>query len=171
MIINVWLALRDDAQALIKTRLAWDEETQGVYTGPVTNRQHKLFALMADQDNVQKMFRIDTDGGRDWTLWSISFSEPRNILIKVKDELDQLIVDFPNHIKIIGAWYWDGREVGTSFEAAPDPFDPPVLIGTPTYPIHARILELMPDVDDVGTRPTVPSDVNLTMGQSPRTFS
>jgi hypothetical protein len=43
--------------------------------------------------------------------------------------------------------------------------------GTPTYSIHPQLIELMPDVDDIGTRPTELSDVNLISGQPPREFS
>ena len=42
--------------------------------------------------------------------------------------------------------------------------------GDPEFPLHVRILEFMPDVDDVGTRPTELSDVNLGAGQAPRNF-
>ena len=159
MTVNVWLALRDDAQALIKTRLEWDEEKDGEYSGPVTDRQVKLFRLMHDLENTQRLFRVDNDGTNDWTLWNIYFDFPKDVLLKVKDELDQLIIDYPNHIKIIGAWRWDGTQVAD-------------------YPIHSRILELMPDVvtyDSDGnelsrTRPTVASDVNMGLGQAPRIF-
>ena len=43
--------------------------------------------------------------------------------------------------------------------------------GDPVFPRHTRILEFIPDVDDIGTRPTIPSDVNLGMGQTVRRFS
>ena len=158
MTINVWLALRDDAQALIRARLSWDEETQGEYSGPITDRQHKLFKLMHDLETTQKLFRVDA-GARDWTIWNLYFDLPNNILLKVQNEIDALIVAFPNHIKIIGAWKWNGTQI-------------------PAYPLHARILEFMPDIvtyDENGNetsrvRPTVPSDVNLGLGQTPRQF-
>lgn len=160
MIVNLWLALRDDAQALIKTRLNWDEESQGPYTGPVTNRQFKLFRLMADLDVVGRLFRLDNDGSNDWNLWSLFFDFETNVLQKIQDELDALVAEFPNHVKIVGAWNYDtGAQVG--------------------YPLHARILEFIHDVvthDSDGnetsrTRPTVPRDSNLLFGQAVRDFS
>ena len=165
MTINVWLALRDDAQAQIKTRLQWDTELQGAYTGPVSNRQHRLFQLMHDQATVEHLFRIDRVSARDWHLWNLTFDFPNNVLQRVKDELDALIAAYPSHVKIVGAWNWDD---GTQVEQA----------GSPVYPIHARILELMPDVvtydingnETSRTRPLVPSDVNLGFGQAPRQF-
>lgn len=42
--------------------------------------------------------------------------------------------------------------------------------GIPEFPLHTRILEFIPDVDDLGTRPTVVTDVNLGMGQTLRNF-
>ena len=227
-IINVWIAIRDDAQALIHERLTWDEESQGEYSGPVTDRQAKLFGYMADRDTTQRLFRTDSLA-RVWTLWSVYFDLPGNILQKVKAELDQLALDYPNHIKLIGAWHWDGRQVGTQYVYGPvtreidDPafnqpdipnpdyqpypdepdFDPRETIpdptwvapdpwpqieettieiigttGEPTYPIHARLLEFMPDTvtydangDETSrTRPTIPSDINLGLGQTPRLF-
>jgi hypothetical protein len=60
----------------------------------------------------------------------------------------------------------------------PNPiYDPDLTIievgvtGTPLFPLHTSILEYIPDVDDIGTRPTDPSDVNLAAGQTPRRFS
>jgi len=219
--INIWIALRADAQALIKTRLNWDE---GEYTGPVTDRQAKLFRLMSDRGVVQKLFRVDSLT-QDWTLWSVYFNfTGKMILKKVKDELDQLALDYPNHIKIVGAWHWDGRQVGTDFviedvtrdvdindpNVTPDMIDDPrndewntfpqiidpafvwpqITVqqtsseitgtsGTPTYPTHSRIKQFIPDdvtFDSNGnetsrTRPTVPRDINLLAGQSPRRFT
>ena len=211
MIVNAWLALRDDAQSALVTRLEWDTESQGDYTGPVTNRTAKIFATLQDRDAVQRLFRVDNVAGRDWTLWNCYFDAPGNVLQIVQDELDQLALEYPSQFVIVGAWKWDGAMVGCSLvetEVAnpayvgeppmmsnpayqPDPelpdYDPRLNIrnpawvpefitersqsGTPTYPLHSRALELMPDVDDVGTRPTEMSDVNLLLGQSPRVFS
>ena len=171
MIINVWLTLRDDAQNLIKIRLNWDEETKGEYVGPVSDRQFKLFRLMHDRAIVQRLFRVDKRLIRDWTLWSLYFDLPTAVLQKVKDELDALTLAFPNRVKIIGAWNWDGGQVEQG--------------GSVVYPIHNRILKLMPDIvtfdiDTTGPVPvvteisrdpaTVPADVNLGFGQAPRQF-
>ena len=156
--INIWLAVRDDAQAIISTRLNWDEEVQGTYSGPVTDRQAKLFGYMHDRENTQRLFRVDSDT-RDWTIWNVYFDFPKDVLLKVKAELDQLMIDYPNHIKIVGAWKWDGIQIAD-------------------YPPHTRLIEFMPDditYDQNGTeltrtRPLVPRDVNLGMGQTERQF-
>lgn len=157
MTVNVWLAVRDDAQALIVERLRWDIESQGAYTGPVTDRQARLFGYMADQDTTQRLFKTRTAAGRVWTLWNLYFNLPGNILQIVKDELDQLAVDYPNHIVIAGAWRWNGEQV-------------------PGYPPHAQLLKFMPDVWNGDDPPTYSpatelTDVNLLLGQSPRVFT
>ena len=158
MVINLWLAIRDDAQVLIKEHFDWDEEIQGVYTGPITERQYKLFKLMTDTNVVQRLFRLDNDGTNDWILWSLYFNYTVDILLKIQSELDNLIAAYPNHVKIIGAWDWRGNQIG--------------------YSIHPRILEFIPDTiiyDASGNeisraRPTIVKDMNLLFGQSPRTF-
>lgn len=157
MTINVWLALRDDAQALIVERLRWDRDAQGEYTGPVTDRQAKLFGYMADQENTQRLFRQGTAGGRVWTVWNIYFNLSGNVLQKVKAELDQLALDYPNHVIIAGAWRWDGSQVND-------------------YPPHPQLLQFMPDVWNGDEPPTYSpatqlADVNLLLGQTPRDFS
>ena len=205
MIINVWLALRDDAQALIKQRLRWNPRVDGPYTGPVDPRAATLFRRMADLEGTQRLFRTDRVAGRDYSLWSLYFNSKKVAPAKVKKELDWLIATYPNRVAILGAWHEDGRQVGTqhvydtqtvnkevSFrnpDFQPDPelplFDDRRILrefrdvevtsvvgktGTPLYPLHARLLNFMPDVDDIGTRPTGPSDVNLLAGQMPRSF-
>ncbi len=165
MIINVWLALRDDAQAAIVARLKWDEETQGEYSGPVTERLHRLFSRMADRATVQRLYRADKIGEYTWTLWSLYFDFPTNALLKIKAELDALQAAYPSHVAVCGAWRWDGRQVKSD--------------GEPVYPVHARILELMPDIvtydadgnETSRTRPTEPSDINILQGQSFRQFT
>ena len=177
MIINVWLGVRDDAQALIVERLKWDDESQGEYAGAVPDRVLRFFQLMADWQIVQDIFRTDTDASRAWYLWNVSFDKPKDAMIKVKAELDWLLDTYTNQTRIGAAWHWDGRQVGTQFT-----YDENGVItgttGTPVYPLHARLIEFMPDIvtyDDDGnetsrTRPTVLSDVNLGLGQTPRQF-
>lgn len=210
-IVNVWVALRDDAQQAIITRLQCDRDEACIYSGPVTNRQARVFEKMSDRASVQRLFRVDTDAGRDWTVWSLYFDEPVNVLLLVQAELDNLATSYPTQFRIAGAWRWQpgdiaSRQVGTQLvidtrtvtktwsilnpDYQPDPgepdHDPRFVIrvtgdvdedyvsgitGTPTYPVPARLIEAMPDIDDVGTRPTVLSDVNLLMGQPTRWFN
>lgn len=176
MIVNLWLAVRADAQALIVTRLNWDEEIDGVYSGPVTDRQAKLFRLMADRATVQNIFRVDADT-QDWIPWNIYFNFKKDVLLKIKAEIDDLVANEPNRVRIGGAWHFDGRQVGTQFTRDADGNITGVT-GTPTYPLHTRLLEFMPDIvtwDEDGNeisrvRPTSLTDVNLLQGQKERRF-
>ena len=159
MIVNVWLAIRDDAQGAVITRLNWDEETQGTYSGPVGDREHRIFKAMADRAEVQRLFEKASINSNLWNLWSVTFDETKSDLNEIADELDYLALTYPNQFIIGGAWFWDGRQVNG-------------------YPPHPKLIEFMPDVvtyDENGnelsrTRPTVVSDVNVGLGQSPRTF-
>ena len=210
MRVNVWVALRDDAQAALVERFTWDVDTQGPYTGPVSDETALLFSRMRGGAVVQRLFRVATINARQWTLWNLYYNNRADVLQRVQDELDQLALDYPNQFIIAGAWIWDNqlaaRQVGTQLnvqtrtvqrqvrernpnwqpdESLPD-YDPNLYVfvtrdveevfvdghtGTPTYPIHPQLLELMPDVDDIGTRPTDLSDVNLLAGMPSREFS
>jgi len=116
--IELMLALRDDAQALIVERLKWDEEEDGEYTGPVSNSTYRLFRYMNDFTQRQKLFKVVTAGGRQYTAWSFMFTGDSTILQKVKDELDELTAAYPDHVIILGAYRFEPgdimcRQVGT----------------------------------------------------------
>ena len=212
MTVNVWLGLRTTAQNAISTRLNWDEEFQGEYTGPISDRDAKVFRYMGDRGNKQRLFRVATISGANYALWSLDFSEN---LSQVKTEIDRLITENPTQMRVLGAWHHDdGRQVGTELVwdtrtvtktwsvlnpdydpnefledgTTPNPdYDPRFVLritgdveedyitgstGTPAYPLLslAQFIKFMPDVDDVGTRPTDLSDINLSAGQAPRVF-
>ncbi len=112
MFANVWMGVREEAHNAIVTRLRWDEESQGQYSGPVTDREYRVFRYMVDQANVERLFKKSRIVGKNWSLWNLIFTKK---LQQVKIELDQLLADRPNHITIGGAWQWDGRQFGTEF--------------------------------------------------------
>ena len=172
MQVNIWIALRTNAHAVIKTRLFWDEETQGAYSGPVPNWVARLFEQIANRADVEKLFRKDrvwlTQGAvwRDWNIWSINVDENKESLQLLGEKLSDLELAYPSMVKVVGAWWWDGRQVGTQWQT-----DEHIsTVGTPVYPLDPRLIEFMPDNPD-GSRPTVPSDVNLVFGQAHRRFS
>jgi hypothetical protein len=171
MQVNIWIALRNGAHIAIKERVQWDEDRDGPYAGPVPNWVGRMFETIADRATVEKLFRRDrvwfSQGAvwRDWDLWSLNFDESRENLQLLGEKLADLELAYPSMVRVVGAWWWDGRQVGTRFDANGD------VVGTPTYPLDARLIEFMPDLDDQGTRPTEMGDVNLVFGQSPRRFS
>jgi hypothetical protein len=154
MTANVWIVLRDDAQALIIERLQWDTQASGEYTGPVPDRAHRIFQWMADHGSVQRLFKTVTIGGRQYKLWSVNVPASKT----VKDEIDWLIATYPNQVIVAGAWNLDtGAQIGG-------------------YGIHPQLIKFMPDVWNGDIPPTfstatVLTDVNLLLGQAPRDFS
>jgi len=109
--VNIWLGLRTTAQNAIMERLNWDEEAQGPYVGPVSDRDAKVFRYMSDQANKQRLFKTATISGADYKLWSLDFDQN---LPLVKQELDRLTAENPTQMRVVGAWWWnDGRQVGT----------------------------------------------------------
>jgi len=204
------LGLRDDAQAAIIERLKWDEEAQGPYTGPVDDRTNRIFSYMQDFTQRQKLFKVVTAGGRDYTAWSFMFTGGSTLFQKVVEEIDWLIAEYPNRIFVLGAYVFKAgdimcRQAGTTLvidtrtvtktwsvlnpDYQPDPaepnYDPNYVIrvtgdveeeyvsgytGTPTYPLHPRLLDFMPDVGDPPAPATELADVNLLMGQPPRYY-
>ena len=152
--INIWLVLRADTNALITERLDWNEETQGGYTGPVSERFADLFSLMSDRAGVQNLFNIFKKGNKDYIAWSLYTDKT---LMFIQGEIDALNSEYQNHAIVAGAWYWNGSQVSA-------------------YPPHSQIIKLMPDVWNGDEPPTyspatVVTDVNLLLGQSPRDFS
>ena len=175
MLVNVWLGIRDDVQTAINTCLDWDDSTE--YSGPVGDREKKIFQAMSDRAVVQSLFNKATINSNLWNLWSVYFDEPKDILIRVKNALDYLEATYPLQFVIAAAWHWDGRQVGTQYTY--DEGEITGITGTPTYPIHTKLIDFMPDIvtydvdgnELTRTAATILSDVNLLAGQSPREFT
>lgn len=177
MIINIWLALRNDAHTAVKQRLNWNTETQGNYTGPVGDREIKIFRFMVHRAIVLAQFKKATISGNRWHLWNIVLKEPKDLLLKLQIELDYLETTYSTQFIIGGAWFFDGRQIGTQFVHDEDNNIIGVS-GTPTYLLHPELINFMPDIitydidgnETSRTRPTKVSDVNLLQGQKERHF-
>jgi len=208
--VELMLVLRDDAQQLIVERLRWNEEQDGEYTGPVQDRTNQLFSYMQDFTQRQKLFKSPTIGGNVYHAWSFMFSAGADIMTRVQEELDFLLLNYPTHVFVMGAFTWDEgdimcRQTGTQLvidtrivektwsvqnpDYQPDPgepnFDDRFVLrvtgdveeeyvsghtGTATYPLHARLIDFMPDVGEPPLPATELADVNLLMGQPPRNY-
>ena len=170
MNVNVWLAISASGTTAIRTRLTTADED---YAGPITKTEHRIFRRMADFVTVERLFKKPTIGGKKWHLFSLNFTATRN----AKTALDWIAANRPGHFVIVGAWHWDGRQVGTQWEIVDDERTGNT-IGTPTYPIHPQLLKFMPDIIErdedgnvISTTPAaVLTDVNLIQGQDPRRF-
>lgn len=151
MIANLWMAFDDRARP---TANAVDED----------GHKHEAFKALGDP-SVRGIFRKDNPNGpRDYELWSLYYDvETAQEVGKIRDKLHD---EFTGQIRTIGAWWWDGREVGTEWvdEVGGETREQPL------FPQHNNILEFVPDTDEFGTRPTALADVNLGLGQTPRRF-
>jgi len=171
--VNLWIALSSAAKTAVNARLNWNEENNGVYSGPVGDKEARIFRAMADMTIVQNMFRVGGFGGTTWTLYSVY---PESSMI-AKRAVDWLAANRTNVFKVVGAWHWDGRQIGTDWEVV-EGERTGVITGTPTYRIPtAQLLKIMPtikvyaeDGSHTETEPTELSDINLLLGQSPRVF-
>ena len=160
--VNIWLGVSDAAQDVIVEGLRWDEETQGPYSGPLTRPQRRVFEYMQDEASRRRLFTKPTLAGTVYNLWSIDFYDEMETLQAIRDEIDGLIAQYPNQISILGAWHWEGDQVGTRGG------------GDPLYPLPAFLWRFLPDPLPDGTIPASNADlqdVNLLFGQSPRDFS
>ena len=154
MIINVWIAVSNTARTKIVERLRWDEESQGPYTGPITDEQYRLFSYMQDQRNREALFKRPVIAVREYILFSVDFDGDKVLLNRVRQVIDELVVAYPNRIAVMGAWdVENGQQVGATYVEGVKTADGP-------YPIHAQLWRFMPDKPDGTPNPTL-RDVNL----------
>ena len=179
MNVNIWIALSTSAKNAINTRLRWNTETDGEYTGPVSDTEYRIFRRMAHHSITSRMWKTPTLGGKTWHLFSLTFDLSGTNKNKLKDALDWLAANRGNLFQIVGAWHWSGRQVGTQWELDQDGNRTGNTTGTPTYPINtSQLLKFMPDIieyDNDGnvtsiTAATAVTDVNLEQGQFFRRF-
>jgi len=137
---------------------------------PESEAQHHTFNDMPDE-SVRRIYRLyDPNGPRDFELWSLYYDVEATAVgggfssRELLQMRDSIALDFPGQTITVGAWWTDTgdqvlNQAGTQAQFTIDPL----------------IIEFMPDVyppdSDVGTRPTVPYDVNLGYGHAPRDFS
>lgn len=118
-----------------------------------------------DGDVVSSLFKSPTFDGKTWTLYSLYPADVESVDEAVKDA----VTTFGDDILVLGAWTLDGYQVGTYRDEEGE------LQGTPTHPIHAKLLAFMPDRWDAEIEQLVAatevSDVNFLGGQSPRQFA
>lgn len=152
MIVNLWMGFDDLAKSSAEP-------------GGPDDSGHNSFRHLGDP-TVRDIYRHhDETGPRTYEMWSLFYEvEDSNEVLDIRNDL---LADFPGQLRTIGSWLFDtGQQVLN-------------LAGTqPLFPLHTTILEYMPDIvtfDEDGnevsrSRPTVPSDVNLGLGQSTRQF-
>ena len=177
MIVNLWIALSTVALAeFVEKR---DNEN---YSGPMDDQTFKYLSTAADLDTVQNIFNSFDFGGKTYKMFSIYVEGTA----AVQNAVNHLTTNYPDHCIVAGAWWWDGRQVGTEWEwDYTDPENPVKTggtTGTPTYTINPNTYRLMPDVvtydengDEVSRTPATSNadlrDINILQGQEPRRFT
>ena len=133
---------------IVNLWMAFDDRAQ-IDANPSEDNIPSAYRALGDP-SVRSIFRQDNPSGpRSYELWSLYYEvETEQEVLGIRNDLNS---EYPGQLRTIGAWWWDGTQVQG-------------------FPLHSSILEFIPDVDDLGTRPTVPSDVNLGLGQTPRIF-
>lgn len=157
--INLWLALREDAVTAIA---GWANLT------PDQQLIREAVESHPDTEHISVSTKRDTFGGKQWELFSIYADDITAFMVAV-----EALFPTPNNALVLGAWQWDGLQLGTSRDDNGD------VIGEPLYPPHPRTKNFMPDkvsydADEVETGRTAatgPKQVNLMAGQEPRNFT
>lgn len=160
---NVWVSMSQ----VFKNEL-WPFVRQGTpaVTFPDINGLQpetvEFFNAIYDEGTVEKLFKEWNAAGRTYKLWSFYANKPADVPT-VKDDLDMLIASYPQDFAVLGAWnYGTGNEVGN-----------PIW-----YPLPPQTIQFMPDIIVDNTDPENPvfgpatdlTDVNLLLGQAPRSF-
>lgn len=161
MKVNLWVAI--STQAITEFKAKRDNPA---YSGPMDEVTFKTLSRMHDQEVVMGLFKQATVSGKNYRLFSLYLEGSA----KAKDAIDDLIAKWPTHFFVIGAWWMDGRQVGTEWGS--DEEGAIITTGTPLYPIPAQAWRVMPDLDGVAaTSNTDLRDVNLLDDQQPRRFA
>ena len=146
--INLWIAIRSDL-------LDEDRKTGRILSHP-------------DMNFIDRMMKRKTLGGNEWRLYSV-YIDPSS---SSKTQIQNWIASNSSQVIIAGAWKWNGLQVGTSRDEEGD------IVGTPLYPVDARLIQFMPDdvtydsegVEASRTNAIALKDVNLIAGQAHRIF-
>ncbi len=153
---NLWLGTSQNVVDIAIESLQWDEETDGPYTGVLRNRSRRLFELMQDARNREAQFAKPVFGGTTFRMWSLDFEETSEYMLLVEEEIIHLETQFPGELDIVGAWRWNGNQVGGN--------------STPRHPIHSQAWQFMPAWVGAISNADL-QDINLILGQSPRDFT
>jgi hypothetical protein len=133
----------------------------------------ELFRNSHDAENVAKLFKMwPGNAGQDFRVWSFYFDKPLDGPI-IHIDIDLMASTYPGDFLPMGAWRTsDGGEVGATYTED----EPPVQTATGWWPVPNAVVNFMPDVWNGDEPPTyspatVPTDVNVLMGQAPRDFT
>jgi hypothetical protein len=159
--INLWIALRDDAEAELAT---WVEDL----TADQSMVKDSILSH-PDLQHIASSTKRMTDGANTWGMYSMYTSGSPTALGNIAKWLGL----YAGKAFVCGAWHMGGLQLGTALDEDGN------LIGSPLYPIDPRLVEFMPDdvtYNEDGaelsrTPATEPKQLNLMAGQKPRNFT
>ncbi len=165
---NVWIVVTDNVWKVIKERINDDD-----YNGDMIQAVRAI-RRQADPRGSSARFKKPTLAQKKRKLISINFPKGSRSTI-VRESLDLLDAELGNKFNVAGAWWWDGRQIGTRWINADDHSEG--VEGVPLYPISVnQLVKFMPDIVVDNSDPESPvygpatelTDVNLTQGQADR---
>lgn len=112
----------------------------------MSEETYALFHEILDSDVLQNFLESWDAAGRTYRVWSLYAPRPERVP-PVRADFDTWIAAYPKDFAVMGAWRWDGQQVGNP----------------PWYPIPDELINFMPR--------GVLEDVHLLVGQSPRDFT
>ena len=127
--VNLWIAISTQA---VDEYI--EKGSDPAYSGPMDDVTFSTLSKMADRRVVQNLFKPVDAAGKTYKLFSINVEGSA----KAKAAIDDLTEKWPTHFIMLGAWWSDGRQVGTEIVEGE-------VTGTPIYPIHAQTYKFMRD--------------------------
>ena len=93
--INIWIAF--SSQAITEFKSYRSDPRQ--YNGPMDRRTFRIMRTMADSDNVERLFKKVTLGGKTYTLFSLYSDNAKAV-----NRINYINTKWGNHIIVVGAW-------------------------------------------------------------------
>jgi hypothetical protein len=173
---NLWLGMSQAFQAELVPLIT--EGTPAVIFPGLNNMDEATLALFKnthDAEGVARLFKLwPGPGAKNYRVWSFYFDKPLEGPT-IRADIDTMAAVYPEDFLPMGAWRTsDGHEVGASYSDIEG--EEPVFLQPGWWPVPAQVVNFMPDVWNGDEPPTyspatVPTDVNVLMGQAPRDFT
>jgi hypothetical protein len=171
---NLWLGMSQAFQADLVPLI--QEGTPATEFPGLNQLDEATLALLKnthDAAGVERLFKLwPGPGSKNYRVWSFYFAKPLDGPI-IHNDIDLMAATYPSDFLPMGAWRTsDGHEVGATYSED----EPPVQTATGWWPVPSAVVNFMPDTWNGDEPPTytpatVPTDVNVLMGQHARDFA
>lgn len=134
--VNIWMAVSAQATNEYKSK----DELGDAYGGPMDDTTFSILSKLADKSTLDKFYTTPTIGGKIYSIFSLYIEGTA----KLATAIDYITTEWPTHIVILGAWWMDGRLVGTDWVLDVNGNPTGEITGTPTYPVHDQTWRIIP---------------------------